>query len=379
MVTRISGRLDGSTGEIQDAGFYLLEKDDVGMMTNYPKVSIIVVNWNRLGDTLDCLGSVFRLDYPNYEVIVVDNGSTDRSVPGIREHYPQVFVIENEKNSGFTGGNNQAIRYALQRNAEYVWLLNNDATTEPDTLKELVKTGEEHAEIGLISPMIHYYGKPDEVQFSGIRLDLNGYSYREMSHHSFPDDEVQEMDNLLVGTALLIKRRVVEDIGYLDEHYFAYVEDFEYCMRAKRSGHESVVLPSARVDHKDAEWKVKKRTPTVVFLRSRNTYFFWMGILNGRRRKFHYSLHYLADRISFFSELRKEGHFEAADACLDGVWAALRGIGGPRNSNIKMPRIFKGILSYHPYFWVGLLKGNIKATFLTALNRLWDSNTEKAG
>jgi hypothetical protein len=152
------------------------------------------------------------------------------------------------------------------------------------------------------------------------------------------------MDNLLVGTALLIKRRVVEDIGYLDEHYFAYVEDFEYCIRAKHSGHESVVMPSARVYHKDAEWKVKRKKPMVVFLRTRNTYFFWMGILNGRRRKFDYALHYLADRISFFSELRREGHFEAADACLDGVWAALLGIGGPRDNNVKVPRILVGIL-----------------------------------
>jgi len=348
-------------------------------MNKYPKVSIIIVNWNRLEDTLDCLSSVFNLDYPNYEVIVVDNGSTDRSVPCIRERYPQVVIIENKRNLGFTGGNNRAMRYALQRNAEYVWLLNNDATTEPDALKKLVKTVEEHTEIGLISPMIYYHGKPDEVQFSGIRLDLKGYSYRETSRHTIPDDEAREMDNLLVGTALLIKRRVVADIGYLDEHYFAYFEDFEYCMRAKRFGYESTVLPSARVNHKDAEWKVKKRKPMVVFLRSRNTYFFWMGILDGRRRKFDYALHYFADRISFFSELRREGHFEAADACLDGVWAALRGIGGPRDNNIKMPRVLKGILSYHPYFWVGVLKGNIKATLFTTINRLWDSKTEKAG
>jgi GT2 family glycosyltransferase len=348
-------------------------------MKNYPKVSILVVNWNRLGDTLECLNSIFKSDYPNFDVIVVDNGSTDRSVPSIRERFPQIIVLENAKNLGFTGGNNQGMRYALQRNADYVWLLNNDATTEPDTLTKLVKAVEEHAEVGLISPLIHYHGKSDEVQFSGIRLDIDGYSYREMPPHSLPDEDVSKMDNLLVGTALLIKRRVVEDIGYLDEKYFAYVEDFEYCMRAKRFGHVSTVLPSARVYHKDAEWKVKKRKPMVVFLRSRNTYFFWMGILRGRRRKFDYALHYLADRISFFSELRKEGHFEAADACLDAVWAALRGIGGPRDNNVKMPRVLKGILSYHPYFWVGMLKGNIKATFLTAVNRLRDSKTEKAG
>jgi hypothetical protein len=348
-------------------------------MNKSPKVSIIILNWNRVQDTLECLDSVFKSDYPNYEVIVVDNGSTDRSAPCIREAYPKVIVLENEKNLGFTGGNNQAMRYALQRNADYVWLLNNDTIIEKDTLTKLVNEAERHDEIGLISPVIHYSGKTDEVQFGGIRIDLEGYAYREMSPLSVPDDEVRKMDNLLVGTALLIKRQVVDDIGYLDENYFAYVEDFEYCMRAKRSGHDSSVLSSAIIYHKDAEWKVKKRKPTVVFLRSRNTYFFWMGILDGRRQKFRYSLNYLADRISFFSNLRKEGHIEASHACLDGVWAALRGIGGPRDDNVKMPRALKGILSWHPYFWVGLLKGDFKATLMTTINRLCDAKTEKAG
>lgn len=348
-------------------------------MNKIPKVSIIIVSWNRVQDTLECLNSVFKSDYPNYEVIVVDNGSTDRSVPCIREAYPKVSILENEKNFGFTGGNNQAMRYAMKRNADYLWLLNNDAITESDTLKKLVNAVDRNEVIGLISPMIYYYGKSDEVQFGGIRLDLEAYAYRENPPLSLPDGKDPNMDNLLVGTALLIKRRVVDDIGYLNENYFAYVEDFEYCMRAKRSGYASAVLPSAKIYHKDAEWKVKKRKPTVVFLRTRNTYFFWMGILNGRRRKFQYSLQYLAERISFFSELRKEGHNEAADACMDGIWAAIRGIGGPRDINVKMPGILKGILSWHPYFWVGVLKGNMKATLFTTIHRLWDSNSEKTG
>jgi GT2 family glycosyltransferase len=111
------------------------------------------------------------------------------------------------------------------------------------------------------------------------------------------------MDNLLVGTALLIKRRVVEDIGYLDENYFAYVEDFEYCMRAKRFGYESTVLPSARVYHKDAEWKVKRNLWWSFSVHEH--YFFWMGILNGRRRKLIMPC-IIGGQISFFSELEEK-------------------------------------------------------------------------
>lgn len=353
--------------------------DNKGIMNTYPKVSIIVLNWNRPGDTLECLGSIFELDYPNYEVIVVDNGSTDKSVQCIREHFPQVVVIENEKNLGFTGGNNLAMEYASKRDADYFWLVNNDATTDPDTLKKLVETADKDAKIGLISPVVYFYGESDTVQFCGINLDLEDFSFHDISLPSIPDGDVPIKVNLLVGTALLIKRRVVDDIGYLDDKYFAYVEDFEYCMRAKRYGYLSMVVPSARVYHKDSQWKVKKRSPLVVFLRSRNTYYFWQDTLNGQRRKFQCSRIYFADRISFFAVLRKENRLEAADACLNGTWAAIRGIGGPWDQNVRMPRIVKRILSWHPYFWVGLLRGDVKATLNTTVNRLREKGRDLIG
>lgn len=105
----------------------------------YPKVYIIILNWNGLKDTLECLESVFKLDYLNFEVIVVDNGSTDDSVNVILKTYPQVRLIENRENLGYTGGNNIGMRYAIERDADYIWLLNNDTIVEEDTLGEACK------------------------------------------------------------------------------------------------------------------------------------------------------------------------------------------------------------------------------------------------
>lgn len=104
----------------------------------YPKVFIIIVNWNGLKDTLECLQSVFKQDYPNFEVIMVDNGSKDNSVQVIRNAYPQIILIENKENLGYTGGNNVGMHYAVNSGSDYVWLLNNDTVVEPDTLSKLV-------------------------------------------------------------------------------------------------------------------------------------------------------------------------------------------------------------------------------------------------
>ena len=111
--------------------------------TELPLIYIIILNWNGLQDTLECLGSILKMDYPNFRVVVVDNNSTDNSVDIIRKAHPQVSLIENKENLGYTGGNNTAMRYAMQHSADYVWLLNNDTTVEADTLSKLVFAAEE--------------------------------------------------------------------------------------------------------------------------------------------------------------------------------------------------------------------------------------------
>lgn len=339
---------------------------------DHPKVFTIILNWNGHRDTLECLESVFKLDYPNFKVIVVDNGSTDDSVTVIHKTYPQVMLIENRENLGYTGGNNIAMRYAMEHGADYMWLLNNDTVIEPDTLSKLVAVAGESPDIGLVCPVIYYYHAPDRVQFCGTDVDWTDFlTPVHKSTRSWQRKDVKKSVSL-VGTALLIKRSVIEKVGYLNGKYFAYGEDNDYSIRVAKAGYENVVVMSARIYHKDSGSTKGQKMPLQVFLRARNYYFLWMDNLTGLKRC-RYFLRYLAHVISYSAMLNDEGSAECVSACLDGAWSALRGIGGQRDETVEMPRWLKRIFycfySWHPYFWVGLLRGNFLSLYSEVIRR----------
>lgn len=323
-----------------------------------PKVVTILLNWNGLGDTLECINSLHKMDYPNNEIIVVDNGSKDESVQIIRQRYPFLVIIQNEKNLGFAMGNNVAIRKALDMNADYIWCLNNDTVVEKDTLTKLVNALIYYPKIGLISPLIYYYDKRDEIQFCGSYIDLENKSIIKLNNfHEITDD----MNISLWGTALLIRREVIEHVGYLNEKYFAYHEDEEYSMRVLKAGFQNSVHPDAKIYHKNSRSTGSNDAPMQVFLRSRNLYFLWMDALKGMERVFHIP-RYLAHIISYGGYLREKNLQESVEACLDGVWHAFRGAGGPRNPEVSMPiplrGLFRFLFSWHPFLWASLLTGD---------------------
>lgn len=328
--------------------------------TAAPIVAIIILNWNGLADTLECLHSVFTLNYPNFEVIVVDNASTDGAAEVIPERYPQVVFLRNEVNLGFTGGNNLAIRYAMEQGAGYVWLLNNDTTVEPDCLSRIVALAESRPEIGLVSPTVHFYDDPETVQFCGNYVDWQQYDFVDLRRGSPPPD----VDLTLWGTALLIKRAVVERIGVLNDQFFAYYEDQDYSLRALRAGFSTRVATDARIFHKDSRSTGSPRSPLAVFLRTRNRYLLWKGALEGRQWR-RYRRRFLADVITTAAELGRQGKLEAATACLDAYWSGVVGAGGNRCDARPMPvavrRIMEFFCDHFPYVWGGLLKGGVAA------------------
>jgi len=324
------------------------------------RVTTIILNWNGIADTLECVESVRNLDYPDMRIVVVDNGSTDDSTTVLRNRYPSITLLESERNLGFTGGNNLGIAKALEMGTDYVWLLNNDTVVEKDALKELVKGISESTEIGLASPFIHFYDAPGEVQFRGSYIDWKRRRIVKLENGgTIPQGRVSVS---LWGTALLIRREVLERVGLLNEKYFAYHEDEDYSMRVARAGYRAVVVPEARVFHKNSRSTGNNDAPMQVFLRSRNLFFLWMDNLKGMKRVFHIP-RYLAHIISYGGALREKNLPDSVEACLDGVWHAFRGAGGPRNPDIKMPlplrRTFRFLFSWHPYFWACLLRGDI--------------------
>ena len=180
-------------------------------------------------------------------MIVADNGSTDGSVEAIRSAFPDVEVVENGANLGFSGGNNAAIRHALERGAEWVVLLNNDAEAEPELLAALQAAAERHPRAGVLAGKLLY---PDgRVQWAGQRVGLRtGYSGRPRGHGQ-PDGfafSVEGRTDRAVGALMAVSREAIERAGLLDDDLFAYVEDVDWSLRIREAGFECVFVPAAR-------------------------------------------------------------------------------------------------------------------------------------
>ena len=188
------------------------------MIINNPKVAIIILNWNGLKDTIECLESVKKIDYPNYEIIVVDNASVDGSPEKLKELFPDITLIRNKENLGYAGGNNVGIRYALKNNAEYIFVLNNDTVVvDKDILKILVKTANLYPDAGVFGPKICLYDEPNKIGFSPTYWDKRKCTFILKKYYDY--DEVVEIDDIR-GCAIFFKREVVEKIGLFDSKFF---------------------------------------------------------------------------------------------------------------------------------------------------------------
>jgi hypothetical protein len=236
-------------------------------------VWIIILNWNGWRDTTECLRSLKHLQPPDalreelIHIVVVDNGSTDESREKFRSlerdpDIPSFELIETGQNLGFGGGNNVAMRRALERGARWILLLNNDTIVTPDFLRILLARGKEDSKIGMLNPKIYVRdrgeggGEKERLWFVGGKLNLlrtkgEHIGYGEEDHGQYDGVSVRDTE-YATGCCLLVRRETIEDIGLLPEHYFLYYEDAEWSIRARRRGWRCVVVPEARIFHKGA-------------------------------------------------------------------------------------------------------------------------------
>lgn len=241
----------------------------------WPRVAIIVLNWNNYDDTKECLNSLNKITYPNYEVIVVDNGSTDGSGEKLKREFSQHVVLQNEKNLGFTGGNNVGMKYSLEHNADYVLLLNDDTVVDRDFLEPLVKVAESHESIGIVGPKVYYMDPPNLINFAGGTVNLWTGKVLHIGDKEIDKgqyDEVKEID-YQVGCAILIKKEVIENIGFLDDIFFILWEETDYCYRAKKYGYKVLHVPESKIWHKIAR-SIGLGTPFSIYYSFRNQILF---------------------------------------------------------------------------------------------------------
>ncbi len=258
------------------------------------KVCIIILNWNGWKDTIECLESVYQINYPNFNIVLVDNGSEDESIDMIKkyaagdleiesnffdsnmnnkplevfeysnidfkqlhgqnkkiknlESIKNLILIRNGSNYGFSEGNNIGIKFSLEiLDPDYILLLNNDTVIEKNSIIELVNYAHNNKKVGIVGPKIYYYDNPDEIAYIGHNVNL--------CSGKILDPEVKCPESPLkidyvVGCGLLIKTSVIKNIGMLDPDYFLYYEDVDLCLRARKSGYDVYYLPSSKIWHK---------------------------------------------------------------------------------------------------------------------------------
>lgn len=213
-----------------------------------PKVVVVLVNWNGWPDTVECLRSLDAIEYPNCDVIVVDNHSDDDSVDMLRDAYPDLRLLENPEDRGFAGGCNPGIMAALKSGADYVWLLNSDTKIRSDALCHMVEEAARGESIGAVGSVIHYMAHPAKIQaWGGGKVGHIRGSCKEFTRRPRGNSL-----HYLTGASLLIKREVIEEVGLLDEGFFMYWEDTDWCFRIRNAGWRLSVADQSRVFHKVA-------------------------------------------------------------------------------------------------------------------------------
>ena len=225
----------------------------------YSKVAIIILNWNGKEDTIECLESLKHITYPNYEILLVDNGSTDGSVECFRERYPGMEIIENGENLGFAEGNNVGIRRAMDEGVDYVLLLNNDTVVDPKFLGELVKVAKGDERIGIVgAKILNYYDRT--IDFCGGNINWwIGQPYHIKEEYCGKTD-------FITGCAMLIKKEIFEKGLFFDKVYFLYFEDADLCEKVKRIGYFLEVTNKSIVYHKISRSSKKNGTKSDFFV-----------------------------------------------------------------------------------------------------------------
>jgi len=257
-----------------------------------PEVNIIILNWNGWEDSIECLESLYQNKYDNYKVILVDNGSQDNSLERIKEYCKgelkisstffnyqknnkpiklieldenetdknvniideNLILIKNSQNQGFAKGNNIGINFALNNyNSDYILLLNNDTVVDPDFLTELIITAESDEKFGFVGPKTYLYDNENVIQAAGGgNID---FLLGESHEVAFMEKDEKKFDkNIEIeyvgGSCLLVKREVIEKIGLIDENYFMYWEDVDWCFSGREAGYKSIYCFKSKIWHK---------------------------------------------------------------------------------------------------------------------------------
>ena len=312
-------------------------------------VVIVILNWNSADDTLAAVESVLKMNYPNYHLVIIDNGSTDDSVERLAKiEDGRVQFIRSPENLGFTGGCNLGFDWALEHGADYVWLLNSDAVTEVGTLSSLVGLAETDPTIGLASPVIASLQQPSKMIYAGgfynAALPICDMTRDIEVGKKWVLEHPNEL--LLLGTALLVRVELIRRIGKLDEGFFAYWEDIDYSMRSNYAGFRNVVDFASTVSHREKlpTDRPQDIQPHFWYYLARNEIRFWKKYANFKMRLRPIWWSYLFQLKNMNAVNENEA---SRQAILSGMWDGWLNKTGPYRANGRMPQLVAQPITMH--------------------------------
>ncbi|MEI6241944.1 MAG: glycosyltransferase family 2 protein [Chlamydiota bacterium] len=213
-------------------------------------VAIIILNWNGKKDTLECLASLASLTYPHFFTIVVDNHSSDDSCEEIAKKFPKVMLIQNQENLGFAEGNNVGIRLALEKKADFLFLLNNDTIVSPSILEAFLEAVQKKPQGGIFGGKLYQYHNPSFLDHLGGIWDPKQGNFRCIGGNEKASYFYDEPLDYVCGCALFCKKEVIEKIGMLDPRFFLLWEESDFCFQARHEGWKVFSVEKAQVWHK---------------------------------------------------------------------------------------------------------------------------------
>ena len=273
------------------------------------RVAVVVLNWNGWKDTISCLESLRRLDYPDFYLIVVDNASSDDSVARIRLAMPDVELLQTGANLGFGGGCNAGIRHALWKGADYVWLVNSDAVADPGALSAMVRVADENQALGSVGSVLYERDQPGKIQlWGGASVNL----WTGQSRHQL----VSGSPDFISGASLLLRRTALEEVGLFDQQtFFMYWEDTDIHFRLRKAGWRLAVAGDSKLWHRQSA-SLGKQSPLL------DEYFVRSGV---RFLKRHAPFPFIPISLMLARMLLKrvlQGQFRRTQAVLRGFLAA---------------------------------------------------------
>ncbi len=331
-----------------------------------PPVTIVILNWNGQSLLEQFLPSVLATNYPDFSVLLVDNGSTDNSLAWLAEHYPDVRTLPLKENHGFTTGNNLALPHV---DTPYFVLLNNDVEVHPDWLTPLVECMEADPQVAAVQPKLLAYQERDRFEYAGAAggyVDVLGYPFSRGRLFDVTEKDEGQYETPAeifwsTGACMLVRKSVTDQIGLFEDDYFAHMEEIDFCWRAKNFGYKIMYHPGGVAWHLGGG-TLPKTNPRKTFLNVRNSLVTILKNFPASSAWYKFYFRLVLDGVWAVRALLS-GDFKTIGAIAKGHWAVFGRIGYwlKRRKEIyrdldRIPRLEAG---YYPksVVWQHFVKG----------------------